>query len=149
MIKLESIQNLKDKVSFIINKLNKLKILSDFLLRLILGIAFLIHGFGKFPLPPQKLIDYFNFSPILSSFVALSEIYAGFTLILAFFFKNSFGDILTRLSGLLITIIMIFAFYLAHKDWFITTKLFTSEQIFLFILGLYFLINGNKNLHNL
>ena len=139
MIKIEFIQNLKNRVSFIINKLNKLKILSDFLLRLILGIAFLIHGFGKFPLPPQKLIDYFNFGPI----------YAGFTLILAFFFKNSFGDILTRLSGLLITIIMIFAFYLAHKDWFITTKLFTSEQIFLFILGLYFLINGNKNLHNL
>ena len=146
MIKLEIIQNLKDKVFFVVNKLNKLKILSEFLLRLTLGIAFLIHGFRKFPLPPQKLMDYFNFSPFLSSFVALSEIYAGFTLILAFFFKNFFGDILTRLSGLIIIIIMTFAFYLAHKDWFISTKLFTSEQVFLFILGLYFLINGNKNL---
>ena len=37
---------------------------------------------------------------------------------------------------------MIFAFYFAHKDWFFNQKLFTSEQIFLFILGVYFLING-------
>jgi hypothetical protein len=35
---------------------------------------------------------------------------------------------------------MIGAFYLAHADWFITQKLFMSEQIFLFALGLYFTI---------
>jgi hypothetical protein len=39
---------------------------------------------------------------------------------------------------------MIGAFYLAHSDWFITPKLFMSEQIFLFALGLYFAIKGNQ-----
>jgi hypothetical protein len=39
---------------------------------------------------------------------------------------------------------MINALALAHRDWFITTKLFTSEQIFLLIIALYFLIKGNK-----
>jgi hypothetical protein len=39
---------------------------------------------------------------------------------------------------------MIGAFYLAHADWFITQKLFMSEQIFLIALGLYFAIKGNN-----
>ena len=66
MIKLEIIQNFKKIRFFSLSiELNKLKILSEFLLELTLGIAFfLIHGFRKFPLPPQKLMDYyFNFSP--------------------------------------------------------------------------------------
>ena len=48
--------------------------LSPWLLRLGLGISFIFHGLGKFPLPPQKLIDYFGFSPELASFVAISEL---------------------------------------------------------------------------
>ena len=41
---------------------------------------------------------------------------------------------------------MSFAFYFAHQDWFINSKLFTSEQIFLFLIGIYFLIVGNKKI---
>ena len=103
-----------------------------------------IHGYSKFPLPPQKLIEFFGFSPTLASFVAISEVLSGFLLMISGFFKNKLGDLLTRFSALTIVIIMIFAFSLAHKDWFINTKLFTSEQIFLFLIGLYFLINGNN-----
>ena len=121
----------------------KSKIFSVFFLRLGLGCAFTIHGVNKFPLPPEKLIEYFGFSPFLASFVAISEVAAGITLILGGFLKNYIGNFLTRFSALVIIIIMFFAFYFAHKDWFITTKLFTSEQIFLFLIGFYFLSNGN------
>ena len=124
--------------------IKNLEILSTFLLRFGLAIAFMIHGYSKFPLPPQKLIEFFGFSPTLASFVAISEVLAGFLLMISGFFKNKLGDLLTRFSALTIVIIMIFAFSLAHKDWFINTKLFTSEQIFLFLIGLYFLINGNS-----
>jgi len=48
------------------------------------------------------------------------------------------------LGGGAVVVIMIGAFYLAHSDWFITQKLFMSEQIFLFALGLYFAIKGNN-----
>ena len=120
--------------------------LPQFILRLFLGIAFIIHGFNKFPLPPQKLIKYFNFSPTLASFVSLSEIFAGVLLILSFFIKSYLGSLLTRLSAAIIVIIMICAFYFAHQDWFITKELFISEQIFLFALGFYFLIVGNKKI---
>ena len=126
------------------NILSKFHFISIFFLRVSLGIAFIIHGFSKFPLPPQKLMEYFNFSPFLASFVAVSELLAGILIILGGFLRSGLGNVITRFSALVIVVIMIFAFSLAHKDWFVTKELFTSEQIFLIIIGLYFLINGNQ-----
>ena len=118
--------------------------LSPWLLRLGLGISFIFHGLGKFPLPPQKLIDYFGFSPELASFVAISELGAGILLILGGFLKGHVGNLVTRFAAGVIVIVMTFAFTLAQSDWFITPKLFMSEQIFLMIIGLYFFIKGNN-----
>jgi putative oxidoreductase len=129
------------------NRINKffsnVQFLSPWLIRFGLGIAFSIHGFSKFPLPPEALIKYFGFSPFFASLVALTELGAGLFLIIGGFIKGAIGNLLTRASALAITVVMINAFALAHRDWFITTKLFTSEQILLFIIGLYFLIKGN------
>ena len=141
--------NLIKKIDNGINTFSEgLFIYSEFLLRIFLGIAFIIHGYNKFPLPPATLIKYFGFSPHLASFVAISEVLAGILIILSRFINSFLGSLLTRISALMIVIIMIFAFYFAHKDWFFNQKLFTSEQIFLFILGVYFLINGNCNFRN-
>ena len=118
--------------------------LSPWLLRLGLGSAFIFHGLSKFPLPPQKLIDYFGFSSELASFVAISELGAGILLILGGFLKDHIGNLLTRFASGVVVIVMTFAFTLAHSDWFITPKLFMSEQIFLIIIGLYFFIKGNN-----
>ena len=123
---------------------NNFTFITPWLLRLGLGVSFIFHGYGKFPLPPQKLIDYFGFSETLASFVAISELTAGILLILGGFIKSHLGQLVTRFGAMLIVIIMIFALSLAHRDWFITPKLFMSEQIFLLIIGLYFLIRGNK-----
>ena len=133
------------QLDYRINKIfSKVEFLAPWLIRFGLGIAFALHGLGKFPLPPQGLIDYFNLSPALASTVAISELLTGLVLIISGFIKNPFGNILTRLSGLNITILMITILIFAHKDWFFTTKLFTSEQIFLLIGGVYFLIKGNE-----
>ena len=117
---------------------------AQFLLRLGLGIAFIIHGYSKLPLPPQKLIDFFNFSPLLASLVCVFELGAGILLIMSGFFTSYLGNILTRISSFIIVVIMSFAFYFAHQDWFINSKLFTSEQIFLFGVGLFFLLRGKQ-----
>ena len=108
------------------------------------GIAFIIYGLGKFPLPPEGLTEYFGLSPFIASLVAISEVSTGIILIVANFIKNPIGDALTRLSGLNIVILMLCIFAIAHRDWFITKQLFTSIQIFLLIGGLYFLFKGNK-----
>ena len=100
--------------------------LTPWLLRLGLGISFIFHGLNKFPLPPQKLIDYFGFSSELASFVAISELGAGILIILGGFLKGHVGNLVTRFGAGIIIIIMTFAFTLAHSDWFITPKLFMS-----------------------
>ncbi len=132
-----------------INKINNFftnfEALASLFLRFGIATAFLIHGLNKFPLPPQGLIEYFALSPALASFVAVSEVSAGVALIIGGFIKNPIGNFITRLAGFTIVILMINIFAIAHADWFINTKLFTSEQIFLLIGGLYFLIKGNRS----
>ncbi|MDC0043968.1 DoxX family protein [Candidatus Pelagibacter sp.] len=134
-------QNLNNKIN---NFFSNIDALASLIFRLGIGVAFIIHGINKFPLPPQALIEYFDLSPALATFVALSELSAGFILIAGGFIKNPFGNLLTRLAGFTIVIMMVNIFAIAHPDWFITKKLFTSEQIFLLIGGVYFLIKGNR-----
>ena len=132
----------------LINKFNNFfsnfEALGSLLFRLGIGIAFIIYGIGKFPLPPEGLTEYFGLSPFLASVVAISEVSTGVILIIANFLKNSIGHTLTRLAGLNIVILMICIFAVAHRDWFITKQLFTSIQTFLLIGGFYFLVKGNK-----
>ena len=132
----------------IFNKFNSFfsnfEALGSLLFRLGIGIAFILYGIGKFPLPPEGLTEYFGLSPFLASVVAISEVSTGVILIIANFLKNSIGHTLTRLAGLNIVILMICIFAVAHRDWFITKQLFTSIQTFLLIGGFYFLVKGNK-----
>ena len=126
-----------------INKIfSSLEFFAPWLIRLGLGIAFTLHGLGKFPLPPEGLSNFLGSS--LASFVAISELGAGLILIIGGFIKGPVGNLTTRFAGGTIVVIMISALSLAHRDWFITTKLFTSEQIFLLLIGLYFFLRGNR-----
>ncbi len=126
------------------NFFSNFEALGSLLLRLVVGIAFIIYGYGKFPLPPEGLTEYFGLPPFLASLVAISELTTGIILIIANFLKNSLGNTLTRLAGLNIVILMVCIFAVAHRDWFITKQLFTSIQIFLLVGGIYFLFKGNK-----
>ena len=118
--------------------------LGSLFLRFAVGVAFIIYGIGKFPLPPEGLLEYFGLPPLLASVVAISEVSSGILLIIAHFFKNPIGDTLTRLVGLNVVVLMVCIFAVAHRDWFITKQLFTNIQIFLLIGGFYFLVKGNK-----
>ena len=118
----------------------------DFKIRL--GVSFILHGLGKFPLPPEKMVPWFQgmgiaAPEIVASLVAIGEVGAGAAVIIGGFLGRA-GHLVTRLGGGAVVVIMIGAFYLAHSDWFITQKLFMSEQIFIFALGLYFAIKGNN-----
>ena len=126
--------------------------ISSWLLRLGLGTSFILHGITKFPIPSQGMVEFFEkvgagywmFPEILASMVAIGEVAAGAGIILGGLSKTHLGNLITRISGGAVAIIMIFIFILAHPEWFITRKLFTSEQIFLFLIGTYFAIRGNK-----
>lgn len=124
--------------------------ISFWLLRFGLGIAFFLHGYEKFPLPPEKMTNWFTklgfaFPELTTSAVALGEVGAGVGIILGGLVKGHVGNIITKVSGGAVVVIMSGAFIIAHSNWFFTARLFTSEQIFLFILGSFFLIRGNNN----
>ena len=120
----------------------KVKFLDDWILRVFLGIAFFLHGYQKLPLPSQNMIDWCGFAPWLATIVPLAELLGGSLIIISGFFKGYWGSLLTRLAALLIFVYMLFAFAIAHQDWFITPRLFMSEKIFLWAISLYFLIKG-------
>ena len=128
-----------------------------FLLRLTLGISFFLHGYGKFKvvegfsnfLEAQGII-YPNFMTYL---VAWGEILSGIGIITGGLLIKKLpvaANLLTRLSGVSVVVIMICALTIAHLDWniFIGERgkiLFASEQLFLLTLGFYFFIRGNNN----
>ena len=121
-----------------------IKFLDDWILRVFLGVAFFLHGYQKLPLPSQNMIEWFGFSPWLATLIPDAELLGGSLIIISGFIKGDIGSLATRIAGLTIFVYMIFAFVIAHKDWFITPKLFMSEQIFLWALGLYFLLKGKS-----
>ena len=123
--------------------------ITPWLLRLGLGTSFILHGIGKFPLPPEKMVTWFEsmgymYPEIVTSLVALGEVGAGVGIIFGGLLNNHAGNLITRLSGGAVGVIMLGAIFIAHSDWLVTKKLFMSERIFLFLLGLYFAIKGNK-----
>ena len=123
--------------------------ITPWLLRLGLGTSFILHGIGKFPLPPEKMVTWFEsmgymYPEIVTSLVALGEVGAGVGIILGGLITSHVGNLITRLSGGAVGVIMLGAIFIAHSDWLVTKKLFMSEQIFLFLIGLYFAIKGNK-----
>ena len=128
---------------------NPLMPITPWLLRLGLGTSFILHGVGKFPLPPERMVTWFEsmgymYPEIVTSMVAVGEVAAGAGIILGGLVSGHVGNLITRLSGGAVVIIMIGAILIAHSDWLITKKLFMSEQIFLLILGLFFAIKGNN-----
>ena len=125
--------------------------ITPWLLRLGLGTSFILHGIGKFPIPSQGMVElfervgagYWMFPEILASMVAIGEVAAGAGIILGGLISGHIGNLITRISGGAVGVIMIGAIVIAHADWLVTKKLFMSEQIFLFLLGIYFAIKGN------
>ena len=121
-----------------------IKFLDDWILRVFLGVAFSLHGYQKLPLPSQNMVEWFGFSPWLATLIPVAELLGGSLIIISGFIKGDIGSLATRIAGIIIFVYMIFAFVIAHKNWFITPKLFMSEQIFLWALGLYFLLKGKS-----
>ena len=133
--------------------------LAPWFFRIALGVAFFIHGYKKLPAPfmmdeQHRMVTWFEsiFMPLpelIVSIVIVTEILGGIGIILGGligFFATQAGHLLTRASAFSLVILMIYVFYIGHPDWFVLPpiKLLTSEQLFLFVLSVYFMIRCNK-----
>ena len=147
-----------NKLNDLLEKLARpLKDYSSCLLRIGLGISFFLHGYGKIPIQ-QGFIDWLAskglpFAELTAFLVAWGEMLSGIGILIGGLIGLSLptiGNIITRLSGGAVMVIMIGALLLAHSDWaiFIGERgsiLFASEQLFLLLLGTYFAIKGNDH----
>ena len=147
---MEKINNLFDRIATPLNGV------ANWLLRLGLGIAFFLHGYGKLPMS-DGFVGWLGSKGVplaetTAYLVAWGEILAGLGIIIGGIIANSLsnlGHLITRVAGGAIGVIMIFALLIAHSDWGIffgerDSVLFASEQLFLLLLGVYFAIKGNK-----
>ena len=147
-----------NKLNDLLEKLARpLKDYSSCLLRIGLGVSFFLHGYGKVPIQ-QGFIDWLAskgipFADLTAFLVAWGEMLAGIGILIGGLIGLSLptiGNIITRLSGGAVMVIMIGALLLAHSNWAIFfgergSILFASEQLFLLLLGTYFGIKGNDH----
>ena len=139
--------------------MNPLNSIAPWFFRIALGVAMFLHGYKKLPAPymmveQHRMVIWFEsiFIPMPEVFVfivILVEILGGVGIILGGLiglFASQAGHFITRISAFFLVILMFNVFYIGHPDWFVwpPMKLLTSEQMFLFVLSVYFLIRGNK-----
>ena len=107
-------------------------------LRLAVAGTFIYHGVAKFP--PDGFAANFNFPIIVGWAVAIGEVAAGVLLIVGAFGK----EILTRLGGLIVIVIMIGAIALVHwQNGWSNQNGGMEFQTLLLLTGLYFAARGN------
>ncbi|HIF19092.1 MAG TPA: DoxX family protein [Gammaproteobacteria bacterium] len=132
-----------------------LKTYSNYLLRIGLGISFFLHGYGKIPIQ-ESFINWLSskgipFAETTAHLIAWGEMISGIGILLGGLIGTKAsvtGNLITRLSGGAVMIIMIGALLIAHSHWGIFfgergSVLFASEQLFLLLVGTYFAIKGN------
>jgi putative oxidoreductase len=139
---MEKLNNFLDKLA------NPLMGFADWIIRIGLGVSFFLHGFGKLPVDASGWFAS-NLGYPVALMVAWGEVLAGLGVILGGLLSGAIGNLITRLSGGAIGIIMIGAITIAHSNWGIFfgergSVLFASEQLFLLLLGIYFAIKGNQ-----
>ena len=120
------------------NFLSPLAPYAHWLMRLSLAATFLYHGIGKFPVAATSA--GMGMPVPLVWAIALAEIAAGLALIAGAFGK----DVLTRLGGLIVIVIMIGAIVLVHgqNGWNVMNR-GMEFQVLMLGLGLYFAARGN------
>jgi putative oxidoreductase len=108
-------------------------------IRLSLAATFIYHGLGKFP--PDGFAQGMGLPLPVAWLVALGEVGAGLALIGGAVLAR---DILTRLGGLLVIVIMIGAIFMVHlKNGFSVSNSGYEFQLLMLVTGLYFLLKGN------
>ena len=146
---MEKLDNLLEGIA------SPLKAYANCLLRIGLGLSFFLHGYGKVPIN-EGFVGWLaskgiSSASVVAPLIAWGELLSGLGILLGGLIGTRaaiLGNLVTRLSGGTIGVIMIGAIIIAHSDWgFFTGErgsvLFASEQLFLLLLGIYFAIKGN------
>ncbi len=109
-------------------------------LRISLAATFLYHGWAKFPI--ENFVQAMGMPAPMAWAVAIAELVAGVALLAGPFTK----DMLTRLGGGIVVVIMIGAIFMVHlKNGFNVMDGGFEFQLLMLVTGLYFVAKGNEN----
>ena len=146
---MKKLNDILEKIAF------PLKPYANYLLRIGLGISVFLHGYGKIPIQ-ESFVNWLSskgipFAETTAHLIAWGEMISGIGILLGGLIgtrASITGNLVTRLSGGAVMIIMIGALLIAHSNWGIFfgergSLLFASEQLFLLLVGTYFAIKGN------
>jgi uncharacterized membrane protein YphA (DoxX/SURF4 family) len=145
-----------NKLNEILEKIaSPLKHYANYLLRIGLGVSFFLHGYGKIPIQ-ENFVNWLSskgipFAETTAHLIAWGEMVSGMGILLGGLIGTKAsvaGNLVTRLSGGAVMVIMIGALLIAHSNWGVFfgergSILFASEQLFLLLVGTYFAIRGN------
>tara|TARA_Y100001960_G_scaffold332529_1_gene433396 strand:- start:760 stop:1203 length:444 start_codon:yes stop_codon:yes gene_type:complete len=147
---MEKLDSLLDRMA------SPFKAYANCLLRIGLGLSFFLHGYGKIPIS-EGFVGWLSSkgvpsASLMAHLVAWGEILAGLGILFGGLIGTRaviLGNVVTRVSGGAVGVIMICALLIAHSDWSIFigergSVLFASEQLFLLLVGVYFAIRGNN-----
>ena len=121
---------------------------SNWLLRFPLIIVFIQQGFSKLPID-QAAADIYSLPLIVWVMAAWGEIFSGFGLLFGGILNRSnlfswLGDLVTRVSGLVILIIMIGVINTTEPESIIDIFFYDQFHSMLLLGGLFFTLRGNR-----
>jgi putative oxidoreductase len=122
---------------------------AHWLLRLSIAATFIYHGVDKFPSLAAGA-EFMGLPLALWTAVAVVEVLGGLALIAGGLLRTTLGDVVTRLGGVSVIVIMIGAIYLVHWGQWSALPSETHPvggmefQTLLLAAGLFFSLRGNN-----
>tara|TARA_X000000368_G_scaffold336547_1_gene274194 strand:+ start:166 stop:591 length:426 start_codon:yes stop_codon:yes gene_type:complete len=117
---------------------------SHWLLRVPISVVFIQQGLSKIPVT-LSAANSFDLPYSVWFFVAWGELTAGLGLLLGGLLERSWlGDLITRVSGIIITGIMAGVFLIGEPDSILDVVLYDQFHLMLLLGGLFFLLRGNR-----
>ena len=119
---------------------------ANWLIRVPLGIVFILQGLQKFPVDITDA-EAFGLPMSVWFFVAWGELFAGIGLLLGgltIALKDGVGDMLTRFSGIVICGIMTGVILIGEPESIMYVILYEHLHLMLYTGGLFFALRGNR-----
>ena len=119
---------------------------ANWLIRVPLGIVFILQGLQKFPIDITDA-EAFGLPMSVWFFVAWGELFAGIGLLLGgltIALKDGVGDMLTRFSGIVICGIMTGVILIGEPESIMYVILYEHLHLMLYTGGLFFALRGNR-----
>ena len=119
---------------------------ANWLIRVPLGIVFILQGLQKLPVDPSDA-EAFGLPMSVWFFVAWGELFAGIGLLvggLTIALKDGVGDMLTRFSGIVICGIMTGVILIGEPESIMYVILYEHLHLMLYTGGLFFALRGNR-----